>query len=97
MIPTWTYVKGKDGLYVNLFIGSTINVEKVAGTSVQMVQETNYPWSGKVTITVNPETPTQFSVHVRVPDRTTSELYTPTPAVSGLESLAINGTTLQWS
>jgi DUF1680 family protein len=92
MIPTWTYVKGKDGLYVNLFIGSTIKVEKVAGTDVEMVQQTDYPWSGKVAITVNPETPTRFTVHVRVPNRTTSELYTPTPAVSGLESLAINGT-----
>jgi DUF1680 family protein len=91
MIPTWTYVKSKDGLYVNLFIGSTINVEKVAGTDVEMVQQTDYPWSGKVAITVNPETPTRFTVHVRVPNRTTSELYTPTPAVSGLESLAING------
>jgi DUF1680 family protein len=92
MIPTWTYVKDKDGLYVNLFIGSTINVEKVAGTDVEMVQQTDYPWSGKVSITVNPETATRFTVHVRVPNRTTSELYTPTPAVSGLESLAINGT-----
>jgi hypothetical protein len=36
MIPTWTYVKGKDGLYVNLFIGSTIKVEKVAGTDVEI-------------------------------------------------------------
>jgi DUF1680 family protein len=91
MIPTWTYVKGKDEIYVNLFIGSTINVEKVAGTNVQMVQKTDYPWSGRVAITVNPETPTRFTVHVRVPNRTTSELYTPTPPVSGLESLAING------
>jgi DUF1680 family protein len=91
MIPTWTYVKGRDGLYVNLFIGSTINVEKVAGTDVEMVQQTDYPWSGRVAITVNPETPTRFTVQVRVPNRTTSELYTPTPAVSGLESLAING------
>jgi DUF1680 family protein len=94
MIPTWTYVKGKDGLYVNLFIGSTIKVEKVAGTDVEMVQQTDYPWSGKVSITVNPETATRFTIHVRVPDRTTSELYTPTPQVSGLESLAINGTTV---
>src|SRR5262249_34828845 len=28
---------------------------------------------------------------VRVPNRTTSELYTPTPKVSGLKSLAVNG------
>jgi hypothetical protein len=95
MIPTWTYVKGKDGLYVNLFIGSTINVEKVAGANVQMVQKTDYPWSGKVSITVNPETPQRFTVYVRVPNRTTSELYTPTPQVSGLESIAVNGTPIQ--
>ena len=31
---------------------------------------------------------------MRVPDRTTSELYTPTPAVSGLKSLAVNGKTV---
>ena len=92
MIPTWTYVKGKDGLYVNLFIGSTINVENVAGTNVEMVQKTDYPWSGKVAITVNPETAKRFTVYVRVPNRTTSEFYTPTPQVSGLESLAVNGT-----
>ena len=48
MIPTWTYVKGKDGIYVNMFIGSTIKVEKVAGTDIEMIQKTDYPWSGKV-------------------------------------------------
>ena len=55
MIPTWTYVKSDKAIYTNLFIGSRINVEKVAGTNVEMVQKTNYPWSGKISITVNPE------------------------------------------
>jgi DUF1680 family protein len=91
MIPTWTYVKSPGGIYVNLFIGSTINVEKVAGTNVQMVQKTDYPWSGDVSITVNPQTAKRFTVYVRVPNRTTSELYTPTPQVSGLTSLMVNG------
>jgi len=92
MIPTWTYVKGRDSIYVNLFIGSTINVEKIAGTDVEMVQKTDYPWSGNIAITVNPREPKRFSVHVRIPDRTTSALYTPTPDVKGLKSLAVNGT-----
>lgn len=91
MVPTWTYAKGAEGIYVNLFIGSTINVEKVAGTDVQMVQKTDYPWSGNVAITVNPKKSKKFTVYVRVPDRTTSALYTPVPAVSGLKSLAVNG------
>jgi hypothetical protein len=91
MIPTWTYVKDKDAIYVNMFIGSTINVERVAGTDVQMVQKTDYPWSGNVAITVNPKRSKNFSVFVRVPNRQTSELYTPSPAVQGLKSLAVNG------
>jgi DUF1680 family protein len=91
MIPTWTYVKSADGLYVNLFIGSTIKVERVAGTDVEMVQKTDYPWNGNVSITVNPKIVKKFTVYVRVPNRTTSELYTPTPRVSGLKSLTVNG------
>src|SRR5437588_9617999 len=67
MIPTWTYLKSDEGIYVNLFIGSTINVEwhsasslsgqtgkmpfPHAGTDVQMIQKTDYPWSGNVSIT----------------------------------------------
>jgi len=95
MIPTWTYVKGDDGLYVNMFIGSTIKVEKVAGTNVQMVQETDYPWSGKVAITVNPEQSKEFTLFIRVPDRTTSALYKPVPEVSGLKSISVNGKPLK--
>jgi DUF1680 family protein len=91
MIPTWTYVKGKEGIYVNLFIGSTITVERVAGTDVQMVQKTDYPWDGKVTLTVNPKQARTFSVFVRVPDRKTSELYSSTPEVKGLKSFSVNG------
>jgi DUF1680 family protein len=94
MIPTWTYVKSDSGVYVNLFIGSTINVEKVAGTNIEMVQKTDYPWSGNVSIIVNPKDSKEFTVFVRVPNRTTSELYMPTPKVSGLLSLKVNGESL---
>ncbi len=91
MIPTWTYTKDEDGLYVNLFIGSRIQVGKVAGTEVEMVQKTDYPWNGSVAITVNPAQAKTFSVYVRVPDRHTSQLYTATPEVSGLKRFAVNG------
>jgi len=94
MIPTWTYVKGTEGLYVNLFIGSTIKVEKVAGTDIEMVQKTDYPWSGNVSITVNPKQSKEFTLFIRIPNRTTSELYKPVPEVSGLKSLSVNGKSL---
>jgi uncharacterized protein len=91
MLPTWTYARGDDSLYVNLFVGSKMNVGKVAGADVEMVQQTDYPWAGKVTLTVNPSTPTRFTLHIRVPNRGVSTLYTNTPAVNGITSLAVNG------
>ncbi len=91
MIPTWTYVTGDDGIYVNMYVGSTIKVERVVGTDVEMVQKTDYPWKGDIAITVNPKVSKTFTVYVRVPNRTTSELYKPLPQVSGLKSLQVNG------
>jgi hypothetical protein len=44
-----------------------------------------------VAITIHPDEPKTFAVHVRVPNRSTSKLYTETPAVSGLKRLAVNG------
>jgi DUF1680 family protein len=91
MIPTWTYVKSNDGLYVNLFIGSTINVENAGGTNIEIIQKTNYPWDGKVSIIINPAQSKEFTVYVRVPDRSTSKLYSSVPLVKGLKSLNVNG------
>ncbi|HBY58939.1 MAG TPA: hypothetical protein DEH78_03905, partial [Solibacterales bacterium] len=91
MMPTWTYAKAPGGVYVNMYIGSTITLEDAVGTEVEMVQQTDYPWNGKVAITVNPRARRKFAIHLRLPNRTTSKLYTPEPAVSGLTSLAVNG------
>jgi DUF1680 family protein len=91
MMPTWVYAKSADGVYVNLFVGSTIMVENVGGTDVEMVQATEYPWNGKVAITVNPKVAKNFSVRVRVPNHNISRLYQSTPEVGGLTSLVVNG------
>ena len=91
MVPTWSYTKSSDALHVNLFIGGRVDVGKIAGTRVHVVQKTEYPWKGAVAITLHPEQASTFSLHVRVPNRTTSRLYTATPKVSGLKRLAVNG------
>jgi uncharacterized protein len=76
---------------VNMYIGSTIVVRNAAGTDIEMVQETDYPWSGKIGIRVNPRERRQFTLRLRIPNRSTSELYKPEPVVNGLISLAVNG------
>ncbi len=91
MLPTWMYTKSADSVYVNLFIGSTATVENVAGTDVELVQATDYPWNGKVSITVNPKASRNFGVRIRVPNRSVSSLYQAFPAANGITSLAVNG------
>lgn len=91
MIPTWSYVKDKQGLYVNMFVGSRINVGEVAGTDVEVIQKTDYPWKGTVAITLNPRETKTFSVYVRIPNRSTSKLYKDSPEVRGVKRFAVNG------
>ncbi len=94
MLPTWIYARSDDSIYVNLFIGSTVMVENVAGTDVQMVQATDYPWGGKVSITVNPTEAKSFSVKVRAPNRSVSDLYAGTPESDGITSISVNGSAI---
>ncbi|HNQ91172.1 MAG TPA: glycoside hydrolase family 127 protein [Verrucomicrobiota bacterium] len=90
-LPTWMYTKSRDAIWVNQFAGSAVTVDKIAGTSVKLTQATDYPWSGKVALDVNPAAAVAFTLNIRVPDRQTSLLYTNTPRVGGLLSLAVNG------
>jgi DUF1680 family protein len=90
MLPTWTYLKSKDAIYVNLFVGSRVVVDGVAGTNVELVQETNYPWDGKVKITVAPQAAGKFALMVRSPQRDVSSLYAAAPAADGVMKVTVN-------
>jgi DUF1680 family protein len=95
MLPTWTYVKDSANLYVNLFVGSKITVPGIAGTDVEMIQETDYPWSGSVGITVNPKTGKTFAIRIRIPNREVSNIYHNEPKANGILSIEVNGRTVQ--
>jgi DUF1680 family protein len=94
-MPTWTYSKGPADIYVNMFVGSTVLLDNIAGVDVEMVQTTNYPWDGKVAITVNPTAAKRFSVRVRVPHRDGSVLYKSSPSADGIASMKVNGTAVK--
>ncbi len=91
MLPTWMYSKDTNAIQVNLFVGSRVTVDNVAGTDVEMVQDTNYPWDGAVAITVNPKARKQFAIRIRVPKRDVSALYTAAPNADGVGSVKVNG------
>jgi uncharacterized protein len=91
MIPTWSYVKSKDALFINMFVGSRVHVGQIAGTNVEVVQKTEYPWNGSITITINPEEVRTFSVYVRIPNRNTSKLYKETSRIQVVKRFVVNG------
>ncbi len=90
-MPTWMYAKSRDSLYINLFIGSTVRIDDMAGASVEIIQSTDYPWNGHVAITVNPSATRDFTIKIRVPDRNVSTCYTMTPEINGITSISVNG------
>jgi len=61
------YAVRNDSLYVNFFAQSE-GEATVAGTPVKLVQSTDYPWSGRVRLTVSPALPTTFTLRVRIPE-----------------------------
>jgi hypothetical protein len=95
MLPTWMYARGADSIYINLFAGSSVTVENVAGTDVQIVQATDYPWREKVTLSISPKSPKRFSLRIRVPNRGASELYVRAPETTGISAVTVNGAAVQ--
>ncbi|MDE0098171.1 MAG: glycoside hydrolase family 127 protein [Truepera sp.] len=65
-LPGYTYAHQDDRLFVNLYIGGNVTVPLIA-REVKLTQETSYPWSGAVKLTIDPSEPTEFALHLRIP------------------------------
>ncbi|HHY50052.1 MAG TPA: glycoside hydrolase family 127 protein [Alphaproteobacteria bacterium] len=54
------------GIALHLYGGIATTVH-TAGTTVELRETSNYPWSGDIRITVDPETPARFDLKLRIP------------------------------
>lgn len=61
-VPQYQYARSGRDIYVNLYIQGTADI---GGTT--LVQTTNYPWDGNITIAVNPKHGSDFSIRFRIP------------------------------
>lgn len=66
-LPGYFYSTSKDGLYVHLYDNSELKWHLEDGTPLNVVQKTNYPWSGDVELTVSPAAAKSFTVYLRIP------------------------------
>jgi len=63
----FAYATGKLQLFVNLYIASEAAVTLDDGQSIKLVQQTEYPWDGRVKLTVTSDTTIAFDLCLRVP------------------------------
>jgi uncharacterized protein len=60
------YSVGEDLLAVHMYCGSTAGVT-IGGRPVRITQETNYPWSGDVKLSIETGSPAEFELRLRIP------------------------------
>lgn len=65
-LGNYIYAKSAKDIWVNLFVGSNTVIPLEKG-NVGVNTETNYPWDGRVKITVSPVKKTKFALHIRIP------------------------------
>ncbi|TDQ06629.1 glycoside hydrolase family 127 protein [Pedobacter metabolipauper] len=65
-VPGYVYAQNNNDLYVNLFMGNSAGVTLKSG-KVALTQVTEYPWSGKVEMAIDPEKTMRFALNIRVP------------------------------
>ncbi len=81
----------RDTLYVSHFVDSEGSIADLPGGTLGIRQQTEYPWKGAVKLILQPSAAAEFTLKIRIPDRTESDLYTASPDVGGNYELSVNG------
>lgn len=66
-VSDYMYSIGENGLYINMYGGNLLNTELHDGTKIKLEQVTEYPWNGKITITIKENTINPVQLHLRIP------------------------------
>lgn len=66
-LPGYIYAKKGAEVYINLFIASEAKLS-LCGDSVQIKQNTNFPWDGKIDIRLTSKKEIHITLKIRIPD-----------------------------
>ena len=87
-VSNYAYNISDEGIWVNLYGSNELNTQLNNGTPLKLSQRSEYPWDGKVTLTVGNNPGTAFSVFLRIPGWCKN----PTLAVNGKPQPCTPGT-----
>jgi len=63
----WAYSKSNNGIAVNLYGGNKLSTKLLDGSELQLKQVTNYPWEGRVEISIEKCKKDAFDMMLRIP------------------------------
>ena len=66
-VSNYAYNFSKEGLYVNLYGSNNLNSTTLAGEKIEIEQQTNYPWDGKVTLKIVKAPKEVYAFLLRIP------------------------------
>ena len=66
-LPTMVFYRAKDGITINLYASAKAKLNLNDDLPLVVQQETDYPNSGRVRISITPEKPQTFSLRLRIP------------------------------
>lgn len=66
-VSSYAYSFSKEGLYVNLYGSNNLNSTTLSGEKIEIEQQTNYPWDGKVTLKVIKAPKDIYAFLLRIP------------------------------
>jgi uncharacterized protein len=66
-VSNYAYSLSKKGIYCNIYGGNAVSTTLQDGSALKLTQETEYPWNGKIVITLEKVPVNPFSVFLRIP------------------------------
>ena len=66
-VSNYAYSLAKEGVYVNLYGSNNLNTTTEEGAAIQLRQQTNYPWDGAVSITIDKAPKGDYTFFLRIP------------------------------
>jgi DUF1680 family protein len=99
-IPGYIYAQDGNNVYVNLFISGSGNL-MVNNKAVKITQQNNYPWQGALAFDIDPASPTEMNLRIRIPgwarnEAMPSDLYAYETSSAQKIEIRLNGTPVDY-
>jgi DUF1680 family protein len=66
-VNNYAYSISDSGVWINLYGSNKLNTQLKDGSDIQLSQQSNYPWEGRVQIKIDKTAAKSFSLYLRIP------------------------------